>query len=213
MKRCPVCSAVYPPEHTYCKADWTTLIEAQDQGIPPSPATPGWPPPPAAKRRVPIFVWVLIGVAAFFVLLLPLLALLAIPTLGSIKKHANELSAVKSMQAIQQAEAQYSFAYPANGYACSLMALGGDPASGAPTATSAQILQAELASGSRNGYHFAIPNCTKVTVNGTDRITSYSITAVPQTVGKTGSQGFCSNESGVIKSDPDGGTNCTQIIQ
>lgn len=213
MKKCPVCSAVYPPDYTFCSADGTALLEAQDQGIPPSPAPQGWPPLPAAKRRVPIFVWVLIGVAAFFVLLLPLLALLAIPTLGSMKKHANELSAVKSIQAIQQAEAQYSFTYPANGYACSLAALGGDPNAGAPSASAAQLLKSDITSGFKNGYNFAITNCTKVTASGTDRITSYSITAVPQNVGKTGSQGFCSNESGVIKSDPDGGTNCTQIIQ
>ena len=75
------------------------------------------------------------------------------------------------------------------------------------------MLQPDLASGLKSGYIFNITNCTKVTASGTDRITSYSITAVPQTVGKIGDHGFCSDESGVIKSDPDGGTNCTQIIQ
>ncbi len=212
MKRCPVCSAVYPPEQVYCKADGMALIEAQDQGIPAYAAPQGWPPP-VAKRRVPIFVWVLIGVAAFFVLLIPILAILAIPTMSAMRKHANELSAIKSIQTIQETELMYANTYPANGYACSLAALGGDPASGVPTAASAQLLQADLVSGIKNGYRIRISTCTKVTVRGTDRITAYTITAVPQTVGKTAYHGFCGDESGVIKSDPNGGTNCTQIVQ
>ena len=50
-------------------------------------------------------------------------------------------------------------------------------------------------------------------MNGTDRITGYQVTAVPQTVGKTGDRGFCSDQFGTIKADPAGGTNCTQAIQ
>ena len=42
----------------------------------------------------------------------------------------------------------------------------------------------------KDGYIFSINNCTKVTASGTDRITSYTITAVPQTVGKTGDSGY-----------------------
>ena len=53
----------------------------------------------------------------------------------------------------------------------------------------------------------------KVTVNGADRFNSYAITAVPQTVGKTGDRGFCSDQTGIIKYDPAGGTNCTQNLQ
>ena len=74
-------------------------------------------------------------------------------------------------------------------------------------------MQSDLASGIKSGYIFAISNCTKVNLNGTDRITGYQITAVPQTVGKTGNRGFCSDEFGTIKSDPAGGTNCTQPLQ
>jgi type IV pilus assembly protein PilA len=51
-----------------------------------------------------------------------------------------------------------------------------------------------------------------VSASGTDRVTSYTITAVPQTVGKTGDSGFCGDDYG-IKSDPAGGTNCTQLVQ
>ena len=145
--------------------------------------------------------------------IIAILMLIAIPTVGSLKKNADRLSAIQSIRAIQQAQMQYESTYPANGYACQLSALGGDPASGAPSPTSAQILQPDITSGYKSGYIFAIGNCQKVTVNGTDRITGYTVTGVPQTVGKTGDSGFCSDQFGTIKSAPTGGANCTQLVQ
>jgi len=117
------------------------------------------------------------------------------------------------MQTINKAEIQYDSTYPANGFSCTLAALGGDPSAGPASPTAAQILQPDISSGFKSGYIFTIGNCTKVSINGTDRITSYTVTAVPQTVGKTGDSGFCSDQFGTIKSDPTGGTNCTQLVQ
>jgi type IV pilus assembly protein PilA len=115
-----------------------------------------------------------------------------------------------SLRAIQAAEVQYQTNYPANGFACSLTVLGGNPGSGPPTAQAAQVLQTSLASGQKDGYTFNITNCTKAnTANNQDLFTSYEITAVPQTIGKTGHRGFCMDMSGEIKADPAGGTNCT----
>jgi len=142
-----------------------------------------------------------------------ILMLMAIPTIGSLRKKANDTSAINSVQTITKAEIQYESSYPANGYACTLAALGGDPSAGAPSPTAAQILQGDLPSGYKSGYIFTLGNCTKVTINGTDRITGYTITAVPQTVGKTGDRGFCSDQFGTIKYDPAGGSNCTQSLQ
>ncbi len=142
-----------------------------------------------------------------------ILMLMAIPTIGGLKKYGNETSAKKSLQTIEQAEMQYETTFPTNGYACSLAALGGDPSAGAPTATAAQMLQPDLASGVKAGYVFNITNCQKVTVNGADRFTGYQVTAVPETVGKTGDRGYCTDQFGVIKLDPAGGTNCTQPVQ
>ncbi len=141
-----------------------------------------------------------------------ILMLMAIPTIGSLKKKANETSAINSIQVIGSAELQYESTFPSNGFSCSLTALGGDPTAGAPSATSAQVLQNDLASGFKSGYIFTVANCTKVTVNSTDRYTGYQITAVPQTVNKTGDRGFCSDQFGTIKFDPAGGTNCTQTL-
>jgi type IV pilus assembly protein PilA len=145
--------------------------------------------------------------------IIAILMLIAIPTVGALKKNANRLSAMQSIRAVQQAEMQYSSTYSANGYACSLPALGGDPSSGAPSPTGAQILQGDITSGHKSGYVVTISNCQKVTVNGVDRNTSYTVTAVPETVGKTGDLGFCSDDGGPIKSDPTGGSNCTQLVQ
>jgi type IV pilus assembly protein PilA len=141
-----------------------------------------------------------------------ILMLVAIPTAGKIRKHANELSAQKSLQTIQEAESMYESTYPTSGYACSLQALGGDP-TGAPSATAAGVINGELATGIKSGYIFNITNCTKVTVNNGDRITSYTATAVPATLGKTGDRGFCLESGGAMKADPAGGTNCTQMVQ
>jgi type IV pilus assembly protein PilA len=143
-----------------------------------------------------------------------ILMLMAIPTIGVMKKNANETSAINSLRAITQAEIQYDSTYPANGFACSLTALGGDTTSGAPSPTAAQLLQGDLASGYKSGYTFAVTNCTKVTISGTDRVTGYTLTAVPQAVGKTGNRGFCTDQSGgAPKYDAAGGTNCTQLLQ
>ena len=141
-----------------------------------------------------------------------ILMLMAIPTIGSLKKKANETSAINSVQVISKAELQYESTYPSNGYACTLPALGGDPASGAPSMASAQILQGDLTSGFKSGYIFTLSCKDKVTVNGTDRFNSYTITAIPQTVGKTGDRGFCSDQFGTITFDPAGGTNCAQPL-
>ena len=145
--------------------------------------------------------------------IIAILMLIAIPTVSSLKKNANRLSAIQSIRAIQQAEMEYSSTYPANGYACTLAALGGEPSAGPPSPTAAQMLQGDITSGFKSGYIFTIGNCQKVTVNGTDRNTSYSVTGVPQTVGKTGDSGFCSDDGGPIKQDLAGGTNCTQLVQ
>jgi len=74
-------------------------------------------------------------------------------------------------------------------------------------------LQGDLISGYKSGYIFAITCKDKVTINGTDRSNGYTITAVPQTVGKSGDRGFCSDQFGGVKYDPAGGTACTQNLQ
>ena len=142
-----------------------------------------------------------------------ILMTLAVPQLLKLRKQANETSAVQSVRTIGQAELQYNSAYPANGFSCSLTTLGGTPGSGAPSAQSAQLIDPALTAGQKAGYTFNIIGCSKVTVNNQDMYTSYTITATPQSLGKTGDRGFCADENNTIRYDPAGGTNCTQPIQ
>jgi type IV pilus assembly protein PilA len=143
-----------------------------------------------------------------------ILMLIAIPNMLNLKATANETSAKQSLRAIQIAQNQYATNFPANGFACSLQALGGSAASGPPTPQAAQLLQSDLTSGQKAGYSFNIVNCQKAPGSQQqDDYVSYEVTAVPQSVGKTGHSGFCLDMSGEIKSDPAGGTNCTIAIQ
>lgn len=132
----------------------------------------------------------------------------AIPNLIGVKKHANEVSARNSLKAINTAEIQYASTYPAEGFACNIAALGGGL--GEPqNAQAAHMLSQDLTTGQKDGYTFTIANCSKVSVNGKDQFTTYSVTAVPQTPGKTGDKGFCTDESGEVRMDPQGGSACT----
>ena len=99
-------------------------------------------------------------------------------------KSANQTSAVQTVRAIGGAELQYNSAYPANGFSCSLAALGGKPGT-APSATSAQVLDENLAAtGVKSGYTFSITDCKKITSNNIDNFVGYTITATPNSPGK-----------------------------
>jgi len=145
--------------------------------------------------------------------IIAILSLLAIASIGVYTKKANGLSAVNSLQKIVQAQLLYAESYPATGYACALDALGGDPHSGPPTASAAQLLPADLSSGFKQGYEFILACGDKVTSNNVDRYNSFTVIARPQTVGRTGDRSYCIDETGQIKFDPAGGNNCTQLLQ
>jgi type IV pilus assembly protein PilA len=171
-----------------------------------SPATGAW-------RLEPESGFTLIELLIVMSIMLIIMAF-AVPQMLKVKKTADEDSAIQTMRTIGSAEASYNSAYPGTGYACPLTALGGDPKSGAPSAQAAQLIDPALAtSGQKSGYTFTVTCGSKVTVSNQDMYTSYELTGVPQTVGKTGDRGYCSDENNIIKFDPAGGTNCTQSIQ
>jgi type IV pilus assembly protein PilA len=182
----------------------------EDRPAPPPPLPyPAYGQPQPARR--PAWFWILVigGCCTAVIFVLLILAAVAIPSMLRMRKNADESAATMTMRTIQSAEAAYNASYPANGYACSLATLGGDPATGPPTAQAAQLIDANLATtGQKSGYTFAIACGTKSAVNGHDVYTSYQLTAVPQIVGKTGDNGYCSDENNFILFDPTGGTNC-----
>ena len=142
-----------------------------------------------------------------------ILMVMAIPAMQKTIKRANETSAISSLRDLNQMEGQYSSDYPQHGFACSLSALGGKAGSAAPSPEAAQLINEDLASGSKAGYTFTITNCTKTTINNIDQYNSYQINATPNTVGKSGNRGFCTDENAQIRYDPKGGTNCTELLQ
>ena len=141
-----------------------------------------------------------------------ILMAVAIPNYMNMRSQANETAAMQELRTIYSAEIQYQTNYPGNGFSCALPQLGGDVKSGPPTPQGAQLIPADLATGFKSGYLFTITNCTKITVSNQDVYTSFEVTAVPQAVGKTGHRGFCMDQTDEIKSDPTGGTNCTQPV-
>jgi type IV pilus assembly protein PilA len=141
-----------------------------------------------------------------------IIMMFAVPQILKLRKGTNETSAIQTLHVIGAAESSYNNG--SNGYACPLSALGGDPKAGAPTAQAAQLVDPGLAAtGMKAGYIFTVTCGSKVTIANQDIYTSYELNAVPQTVGKTGDKGFCSDENDIIKYDPLGGTNCTQQWQ
>jgi type IV pilus assembly protein PilA len=139
------------------------------------------------------------------------IAALAIPNLVRSKMSANEAAAVQSVRAIGTAQAGYAVAYPALGYADSLPKLS-MPAPGQPVSPNAAgfldwVLGCAAQPCSKNGYSYTVLNPQGAPV------VSYDITAVPVTLGSSGTKGFCADQVGVILVDPQGGTSCTVPLQ
>lgn len=142
-----------------------------------------------------------------------ILITLAVPMMQNVRKTANETSATSSLRNLYTQEGQYASLYPQRGYACALSNLGGKNDGSAPTPEAAQLIGEDLASGNKSGYTFTIACGQKTTVNNQDQYNSYQITAVPNSVGHSGNRGYCVDESGQIRFDPKGGTNCTELLQ
>ena len=141
-----------------------------------------------------------------------ILMTLAVPAMQKVIKKGNETSAIASLRDLNTQEATYNSDYPTHGYACSLQAMGGKAGSGTPTPEAAQLIPEDLSSGNKSGYTFTVSGCTRVTANNQDQVTSYNLYATPNTVGKTGDRGFCT-DGNEIRYDPKGGTNCTELLQ
>lgn len=141
-----------------------------------------------------------------------LIATQAIPALTKLRTAANELSAINSLRVIDIAQLQYQATYPDRGFACLLSQLGGDPAAGAPTADAAQMISPDLAAGMRAGYRFTLA-CPRAMAGERAAATAFLATGVPYASGKGRNRGFCTDQSGVITVDPNGGTDCKEPLK
>jgi len=121
-----------------------------------------------------------------------IIAAIAIPNLLRSRIAANEASAVGSLRTLNTAEITYNITYPTVGFT-GLAALGPVTGGASPTSSAAGLVDANLASGTKSGYTFAI-----VAGVGTP-VPTYQSSAVPVTPGTTGQRYFCSDASGVIQ--------------
>jgi prepilin-type N-terminal cleavage/methylation domain-containing protein len=125
-----------------------------------------------------------------------IIAAIAIPNLLRSKMAANEASAVASCRTINTAEVVYSSTYNVPGvFAGSLGQLsdGGTSTNCAqvtpPTSTSACLIDASLATGTKSGYVFTYTPATG----------SYSVNANPVSAGSTGVRYFFTDQTNVIR--------------
>jgi type IV pilus assembly protein PilA len=110
----------------------------------------------------------------------------ALPKLNKARMYAQETAALKAIQTLNTAQVQYNSQF--GRFAQSLTELG-PPASGADTASSANLISSDLATGDKQGYKFSLA--------GTP--TGYTISAMPAAFNSTGSRTFYSDQSLVIR--------------
>lgn len=119
-----------------------------------------------------------------------IIAAIAIPNLLHAKMAANESSAVSALHTLNSAALEYQTIQ--NRYPDALENLG--PAnSGAPTEQRANLIDATLASGTKNGYLFSY----RTTNSG------FTINADPVKAGNTGVRHFFVDETGIIRIERD----------
>jgi len=131
------------------------------------------------------------GIAAIPVILI--VAAIAIPNLLRARMAANEASAVSGIRTLSTAELGYSVSHPNDGFTCSLSSL-----------ADAGLLSGPLTKGQQNGYAFELNGCTPEDGAAANR--HYQVVAYPLREHQTGIRAFCSNESMLVKFDPEGST-------
>jgi type IV pilus assembly protein PilA len=130
-----------------------------------------------------------LGVAGIPVILI--IAAIAIPNLMRARIAANEASAISVVRTLVVAEAGYSSIHPEAGYTCTLSDLSG-----------AGLIDASLAGGQKNGYTFELQGCSASAESVAN--VKYRVVAYPLTRNQSGMRAFCSDESGVVKTDGKG---------
>jgi type IV pilus assembly protein PilA len=126
---------------------------------------------------------------------------MAIPNVLRTRMTANETSAVSSLSTLNSACITYLTIY--GSYPPSLTALGPGSAAGA---TSADLIDSLLASGTKAGYNF-LYSVGQKDANG--NVGAYAITAQPTSPGTTGQRSFFTDQSGAIRGNTAGPADVT----
>ena len=126
---------------------------------------------------------------------------MAIPKITASRIAANEASAIASLRAINGGELMFSSAHPDLGFSPDLGTLG----AGSNNQQGANAIGNDLASGRKAGYSFTYTPGEKI--NGAIR--SYTVAAIPDQVGTTGTRRFYTDESGTIHYNASGPADAT----
>jgi type IV pilus assembly protein PilA len=123
-----------------------------------------------------------------------IIAAIAIPNLLRSRIAANEASAVSSLRTLNTACITFNSTY---GQYPNAMADLNSPGVGVlPSSTAADLIDQVLAAGLKSGYKFAfLPDPS-------GKHATYTINADPITINQTGLRGFFTDQSGVIRFDP-----------
>lgn len=116
------------------------------------------------------------------VIIIAIIAAIAIPSLLASRRAANEASAIAGLRTIHGAQATYLATAGTGAYSPTLAALG-----------TANVVDDDLAAGTRNGYTFSFPQAGTATL--------HCAAAAPTTPGSTGVRYFGVNQDGVINVD------------
>ena len=114
-----------------------------------------------------------------------IIAAIAVPKMNRQLMLAREQAAIRQIGTIHQAETQY---YSQFGKYAETLAMLGPPASGAAGPAAADLIPKDFSEGKKTGYLF--------TVTGSP--TGYSISAVPEAFGNSGSRTFFSDQTLVV---------------
>jgi len=129
-----------------------------------------------------------------------IIAAIAIPNLLRARMAANESSAVGTVRTLVTSEVTYSSTWNV-GFSPDLISLGGTAVPCVASSTSACLIDPLIAAGGpKSGYSDAALGGTPV--NGV--ISTFGVSAYPVTQGTTGTNTFCSDESGVVRKDVSG---------
>jgi type IV pilus assembly protein PilA len=117
-------------------------------------------------------------------------AAIIIPKVTHSQLASRESAALASLNEIRLGEQRYLSSHPDAGFAPSLAALGS-----ASDGSGNALIPPDVASGHKSGYTYTYVAGEK----GNGVIRTYTVTAVPDEVGKTGQRRFFSDESGKVR--------------
>lgn len=135
------------------------------------------------------------------VAIIAVIAAIAVPGLLRARMTGNETSAIASLKVTTSSQVAYSSACGNGGYAATFVALGATPVAGSEGFISADL--GSSATPQKSGYNLTLTGGAGSSAgpndcNATPTITSYYATAVPMTLGRTGSRSFSVNTGNTV---------------